>query len=78
MLLADPPCVVSVGSGAVDDDPDVGLSGGEIGTDFVLAMAVEPWADDALFSGGFIGVALGADTVSSIAGGSTGGKSRDV
>ena len=77
MLLADPPCMASVGSGAVDDSDD-GLSGGEIGTDFALAMAVEPWADDALFSGGFIGVALGADTVSSIAGGSTGGKSCDV
>jgi hypothetical protein len=75
MLLADPPCV---GSGAASDDPDVGLRGGEIGTAFALAISVEPWADDALSSGCSVGMALGADTDSSIAGGGTGGKSWDV
>jgi hypothetical protein len=48
-----------VGSGAVGDS-EVGLSGGEIGTDCALATAKEPRADDALFCGGFSFMALGA------------------
>jgi hypothetical protein len=67
-LLVDPPAMALAGSPAVDEsDTDVGLYGGEIGTDCAQAIAVEPRNGGAALGGGFNFVANVGSVVSSFA-----------